>query len=241
MPGRRLPATLAALCALALAASAARAEIYRWTDEQGVERFSDRIENVPERFRHDVTADLRHDPDPAAAAAEPLPPDPAAAQEPAPEAAPETSQPLPEWGERLLGMGLAVALVAALGGLVVWLVLVAWVIRLACRVVGEEVPAFGRALGVAGMQLVAGVGIGVLLGGAALAGVLDAGSPAFQGVQILATFGVNAAVLRAMLGQSFGRALVVTLVSFLITLAIGAAIGVAIAIVAGALLAGSAG
>jgi hypothetical protein len=236
---RRFPA-LAVLCALALAPLAASAEIYRWTDEQGHERFSDRIEAVPERFRRDVTGELgtarEPAPDPAPIATLPAQEPPSA---PAPEAPPAPTAQLPDWSQQLLGLGLAVAFVAALLGLGLWLVLLAFVLRVACRLVGEEVPGFGRALAVAAVQIVVGIVVGALLGGVALAGVLDPASLAFQGVQILVTFGVHVTVIQVMLVQSFGRALAVALVALLLTVGIGVALGLAIVFGLGGLVASS--
>jgi hypothetical protein len=223
-------------CALLAAPLAVGAEIYRWTDEQGVERFSDRIENVPERFRRDVTAELREER--AAAMPDPAPSAPIVPQEPPAEPTPDAAPtPLPEWSARLLAMGAAALLVVALVGISAGLVLMAVAIRIACRVVGEEVPGFGRALAVAAVELVAGIVLGGLLGGLALAGVLDPASPAIQGLQVLLGLGLNAVVIQAMLGQGFGRALVVALVALLITTAVGIAAGLGIALLVGGLVA----
>jgi hypothetical protein len=235
-------ASLLALCALAAAPLAASAEIYRWTDEQGVERFSDRIENVPERFRQDVTAELRSDPsdrpDPAPSAPV-VPEEPPSAPVPDAPAAPPAQ--LPDWSAQLLQMGVAVVVAAALGGLLLYLLMMALALRLAVRLVGDEAPGFGRAFAVAAVQVVAGMVIGAVLGGVALAGVADPASPAFQGGQLLIGFVVNAFVVRAMLGLSFGRALVVALVELVITVVIGIAIGIAVVLLAGGLTATNAG
>jgi hypothetical protein len=237
------PAALVALCALLLSAPLpAAAEIYRWTDEQGVERFSDRIENVPERFRTDVTAELRSDP---AQRAEPAPAPPAPAEAPlaaqapvAPDAPPAQ---LPDWTGRLLQLGVATVVAAALAGIGLYLVFMAFTLRLALRLVGDEVPGFGRAFAVAAAQMVAGIAVGALLGGVVLAGAFDPASPALQGAQILIGFGVNALVLQAMLGLGFGRALVVALVELVVTIVLGVALGIAIAFLVGGLAATGAG
>jgi hypothetical protein len=114
-------------------------------------------------------------------------------------------------------------------------------LRLAVRLVGDEVPGFGRAFVVALAQMLAGMVVGALLGGVALAGVADPASPAFQGLQLLIGFGVNALVLQAMLGLGFGRALVVALVELVVTVVIGIAIGLGVALLVGGLAATSAG
>jgi hypothetical protein len=237
-------ARLLVLAALLAAPAPGSAEIYRWTDEQGVERFSDRIENVPERFRQDVTAELRSDPsgrpDPAPSA-QVVPEEPPDAPVPDPDLSEEPPAQIPDWSAQLLQKGVGVVLAAALGGLLLYLLMMALALRLAVRVVGDEVPGFGRAFAVAAVQIVAGIVLGAVLGGVALAGVADPASGAFQGVQLLLGFVVNAFVVQAMLGLAFGRALVVAFVELLVTIAIGVAIGIAIFLLAGGLAATSAG
>jgi len=239
----RRMARLALLLVLgALVAAPAAAEIYRWTDEQGVERFSDRIENVPERFRQDVTAELRSDP---AARPDPAPSAPVVPEQPPSAPAPDAPQAppaqLPDWSAQLLQMGVAVVVAAALGGLLLYLLMMALALRLAVRVLGDEAPGFGRAFAVAAVQLVAGIGIGAVLGAVALAGVADPMSGPFQGGQILIGLVVNATVVRAMLGLGFGRSLVVAIVELVVTVVLGIGIGLAIAFLVGGLAATSAG
>jgi len=235
-------ASLVALCALVAAPLAAGAEIYRWTDEQGVERFSDRLESVPERFRRDVTAELREDP---SGRAEPRPIAPVVPEEPSSAPVPDVPEAppaqLPDWSAQLLQMGVAAVLVAAIAGIGVWLVGMALALRLAVRLVGDDVPGFGRAFAVAAVQMVAGIAVGAVLGAVALAGVADPASPALQGAQVLVSFGVNAMVIRAMLALRLGRALVVALVELLVTVVIGIAIGIAIALVVAGLAPTAAG
>lgn len=236
----RLAAALA-WCALVIGSALASAEIYRWTDERGVERFSDRIEDVPEAHRGDVTRALRAEERiaPAAPVATPGAQEPPIRPLPSPPGAAEVE--LPAWSEHIVGLGLAVAVLAALVGIGLWLLLAAFALRLACRVVGEEVPAFGRAVAVSAVQLVVGIAAGGVLVGAVLAGLVDAASPAFQGLQLLATFLVNATVVRAMLALSLGRALVVALLALVIAVVIGVLAGIAIGLVLGVLLGGSGG
>lgn len=237
--GRTRVAAWIALGAFALAPALAPAEIYRWTDAEGVERFSDRIENVPEAYRNDVTESLREDPapgpQPSAPVAPVVPDEPPSAPPELPDALPTQ---LPDWSAQLLGLGAAVAFATALGGIALWLLLVAFSLRLACRLVGEEVPGFGRALGVAVVQFLAGIVVGLVLGGAALLGLADAASAPFQGVQMLASLGVNALVIQAMLAQGLGRALAVALLSLLVAVVVAVVVSVAVVFAVGGLVAG---
>jgi hypothetical protein len=235
-------ALLLALGVLVAGPVPAPAEIYRWTDEQGVERFSDRIENVPEAYRKDVTRDLR--------SAERVAPDPPPE---APAAVPPAEDPLPlpgvqlpdgaptDWAAPLLAFGVAAAIAAAVVGIGLWLALAAFALRLACRLVGEEVPSFARACGVSAVQMAAGVALGVVLAGVALLGLAEPASLAFQGVQMLATFLVNAGVIAAMLGLGFGRALVIALLALVVAVVLGGIAAVAIGLGLGALTAARAG
>jgi hypothetical protein len=234
--GRRMArrlASFAALCALLAAPLGATAEIYRWTDEDGVERFSDRIENVPERFRSDVTAELGEE-RPAPAKAEPVAPvvpeEPPAAPVPDPLEAPPAQR--PDWTAQMLSMGAAGLVGAALVGVAAWLLVTALALRLACRVVAPEVPGWGRAFGVALVQMLGAVALGAALGGMAMTGVFHPASLAAQGLQLVLGFGVNALVIMAMLALGFGRALLVALVEGLVSIAIGLVVGVGITFLA---------
>ena len=231
-------ASLLALCALLASAAPATAELYRWTDEIGVERFTDRIENVPEAHRNDVTRDLRAEvriasPGPAGEAP---PEEPPALPFPAP--SPVGPEELADWTGSLAALGIAAVVPAALFGIGLWLLLSAFALRVACRLVGEEVPGFGRALGVSAAQILAGIAAGVVLVGVVVAGFADPQSAAFQGVQVLATLLVDAVVVRAMLALGFGRALVVALLALVIAAGIGVAAGLGIGLLLGALAAG---
>jgi len=66
--------------------------------------------------------------------------------------------------------------------------------------------------------------------GVALAGLFDPTAPAFQGVQLLLGFALNAAIVSRMLAQALGRALVVTLLALVVVTAVGVAIGIAVAV-----------
>jgi hypothetical protein len=226
------------LSALLAGAAPASAELYRWTDENGLERFTDRIEQVPEAHRSDGIRALRAEvpiapPAPAGAA----PPEEAVALPlPAPSAVgPEL---LAGWTGTLAALGLAAVVAAALFGIGLWLLLAAFALRLACRLVGEDVPGAGRAIGVSAAQFAAGIATGVVLLGVVVAGLADPQSAAFQGVQLLATLLVNAAVVRAMLVLAFGRALLVAGLALVIAAGIGVAAGLAIALLLGGLAAG---
>jgi hypothetical protein len=67
---RRAPVVgLLVVAALALAASPALAQFYRWIDERGTAHYAEGIDNVPERYRRTaVPLGLRNNPAPAAPA-----------------------------------------------------------------------------------------------------------------------------------------------------------------------------
>jgi hypothetical protein len=123
---------------------------------------------------------------------------------------------------RLIAIGVGPILGLALVGLLLSLAFMALAIQLACRIVGGERPGFGRALLVALVQLLAGVGVGVAeVSLLAATGGAYARDPAFQGAQFLLGFGVNVGVLRAMLVERFGRAIFVAIFAALIAAAFG--------------------
>jgi hypothetical protein len=234
---RRLP-LLAALAILLLApAGPARGEIYHWTDATGTPHFSDRPEDVPPEYRQQLPAELRGK---AGAATQPAEPQAkpgllsraleAARPAPAPASPPKRSAPArPDFSKLafLRHLGLGTLLAAVLGVLGLSFLFYAWLIQLACRICGEDVPAFSRALAVAGVQFVAGVGLGIIE--FAILGAAGAGpSPLIRGINTLLSLAVNVSVLRAMLGQTLGKALVVQLVSMAITIAIAIAFALAL-------------
>ncbi|MDJ0868298.1 MAG: DUF4124 domain-containing protein [Myxococcota bacterium] len=234
---------------LAFGAADASAEIYRWVDENGTPHFTDQIEEVPPEHRPrtgdaadatpsrgslNVVAGLHPRPAPAA-------PMPGAAAAPAGGAA---TQPLaalqggePDFGALLSAVGavssagIAALLIGAVVVFAISLLLLAAFLKLGCRVCGQDPPALGKAMGICAVQMVAGFLIGIVL--ALLLGVGPADPGRALQMQAL-NFGVgflaNAAVLRAMLCDSFGKSLVIALVTMLIALAVGVGLGLAAAL-----------
>jgi hypothetical protein len=218
---------LGLVLALSLGSVAGAAEderIYRWEDARGVPHFSDRAEDVPPAYRHQLGLS-----DPEVPAHRP----PEGAAEAA-RGGPEEAA-VPAWKRfgdgpgraledastsLLVGGALAALVLAGLG-----MAFGAVVLLVACRLVGQESPGFRKAYGIVIVQFLAGLvvspGVVVVLGPAqSLSGLLG-----IQAVNAVATLGVHAAILRAMLCESFGRALglalVVVLVSFVLGLVLG--------------------
>lgn len=217
---------LGLLLASTLAAgAAAEGRIYRWVDERGTPHFSDRPEEVPPAFRAQLG----------------LPPSEPAEGGSAGAAAPrerssdtEATPPWKRFGEgsarevfeqmprKVLLTGLLLFL--GMAGIVV--ALGAVVLLVACRLVGQESPGFRKAYGIVIVQLLAamvvGPGIVVVTGGAqASEGRLD-----LQSLNAGVTLLVNAAVLRGMLCESFGRALVIAVMVVVVSIALGIALAV---------------
>ncbi len=229
----------------------ATAEIYQWTDADGRTHFTDRLEDVPAAQRRDIREDLAKtgrvnvieglNPPTAPRAAVPVEGGGEDAEltwaefTRASGGAPAGFPSADATAEQALGglaaafgVGLVGILLLALLGLAVGLAVFALCIKLAARICGQEVPGFGRAFAIAGVQMLAGMAAGVLLmlviGFSALQD--PSRSLQIQGSNMALSFGVNAAVLRAMWSESMGGAFVLALVSSLVALGLG--IGVAL-------------
>lgn len=233
----RRPLLLTALAILLVAAAgAARAEIYHWTDATGTPHFSDRAEDVPPEYRQQLPEALRS---PATDAAKPsagkakpgLLARTLSAVRPEHAASRSSSTSRGSAAGRLdlsklavlrhLGLGTWLAIFVGVIGFS--FVFYALLIQLACRICREEVPALGRALAVTGVEAVLGVGLAIIeLAILGMAGAVN--SPLVKGVNALLGFATNVAVLRAMLGQTLGKAIAVQLVTVVVSLAIGVAL-----------------
>lgn len=232
---------LAAWLLLATALPAG-AEIYRWEDERGVSHFSDRIEDVPPAWREDQQEALRRDApvNLIESLSRPQTADAGGAAAGG-AAAPKTGGASARRGADAIlpalpaGLGIGVALLIALVAVALGLLLYAWVLRVACRVCGAEPPAFGRALAAVGVQLLAGIGLGIALGiGALTTGLAASHGLAFQLGQAVVSMVLNAAVLVWMeICDGFVQALVVTVVAALITLVLTVAVVFGLAILFG--------
>lgn len=218
---RRLPLLVALGVLLLAPAGPLHAAVYQWTDANGTPHFTDRPEDVPPAYREQLPPELR-----SAAAATPKGPEQrskpgflsralsaAHAAEARHDHAPARARASKLASLRHLGLGALLAV--ALATVAFSFLFYAFLLRLACRICSEEVPRFSRALAVTGVQLVAGIGLGVLeLAVLGFSG--GAPSPLVRGINSLLGFGLNVAVLRAMLGQTLGKALAVQGVSMLI-------------------------
>ncbi len=235
---------MAGLLALALGfvlalAAPASAAIYKWVDENGTTHYTDRIEGVPPEFRPDAMSqdDLASIPfnqldglnvlpgeaDGTDAGTVPMSADPAELQA-------QLDAFLEGAGASLLA-GFALALLV-MAGLV--FALMAWMLLIACRVVGEDSPGFKKAYGIVIVQTLAGML-------AAPGMILVAGTPdptdvgaalRFQAATVALSVMINALVLRGMLTDSATRALVVAVVTILVSLGIGLVLGLGVALLA---------
>ena len=139
---------------------------------------------------------------------------------------------------------MAFALIATLFVLGIVLAFVTVALLVSCRLVGQETPGFRKAYGIAIVQFLAGLvaGPGVVL----VVGEPEAGSLGsvlrMQLVNAAVLLLLNAIVLRALLCESFPRALGLAFVVNLVLLGLGVVIGLAVVTCAGgAALLGSAG
>lgn len=243
----RIPpfARLGVVAALVLLLAApAAAKVYRWVDDGGTPHFSDRAEDVPPRYRYQLEESFEGGPDAGASRFVVVP---GLNRE-----LPEDGQPvqqmdgaafeaeamaaladlegggpgLPDFREVLSAGGPTVAgfVLVLLVALAVFVAIAVFILRLACRICGEEPPAFGKGAGIVVAQSLAsfavGLLIGIFLGGS---GSLQVQSASF-GVGLL----VQAGVLRGLLIESFGKSLAVTAVVLLIQLALGVVVGGAV-------------
>lgn len=235
---RRLPLLIALAILLLAAGGPARAAIYHWTDSSGTPHFSNRPEDIPPQNRgklppklraeleHPVAKPARHEAKPGLLSRIFSAHTRKAAPEQPPKPRPDAAK-LAAKMAFLRHLGVGGILAIALGMIVFSFLFYAFLIQLACRICGEQVPAFSRALAVAGVQFVAGIGLGILE--AAVLGSAGGGlSPVVRGANTLLGFSLNVWILRSMLGQTLGKALAVELVSIVISIGLGIAIVLAL-------------
>ena len=229
--GRRRRTRVAGGAALVVAllvvcgAQTASAAIYRWVDDRGITHFSDRPEDVPPAFRdqiRDLTPELE-----ASSPVNVLPGLHGAAEGEAAETPSAPPKVDPFQARRMLDqMAGPMKLVAVVAGLVAMglgCALLALALLVGCRMVGQESPGFRKAYGIVLVQSIAGLLVGpgviVVAGGpdvSSLGGLLR-----LQMIQLGVFLVVNAAVLRAMLCDGFGRALGLAVVMNLVLLLFG--------------------
>lgn len=230
---RLLPSVV--LLGLVLGVSPARAEIYHWVDERGTPHYTDRSEEVPPQFLHQTMTggEIGRIPSNPLDGLNLLPGagdgtdtgrtppsfDPANLQSP---------EALKAYIESAGAVLMAGAVFVALVMIGLLFAFAAWVLLLACRVVGRDSPGFKKAYGIVIVQTLAGAlaapGLVVLAGEPADLG----GAIAVQIAGLALAVGVNALVLRAMLTESVWRAFVLAVVALLLVLGIGLVAGISI-------------
>lgn len=215
------------------AAGAGQAKVYRWVDSDGVPHFTDRAEEVPPIYRdqiHDVSDELDTERRFTMLGGSEPTGEPSAEAEVAPTLDPEAWADL----EQLLEQGDVAGVMSGLGagmiGFAVLSVLLviaigtafgALVLILACRICNEDSPRFRKAAGVVVLQVLAGIAASIVL--ALALGISDAGAGGGAAQFGLSTV-VNAGVLRGLLIESFGKALLVSLVVTVVGFLIGVAL-----------------
>ena len=217
-------------------AQGAAAQIFHWVDDTGTSHYTDRLEEVPPRYRNDV-ADieeaLREETvnqasgrvDPVAPAAHQEPEEPALPEGFDPAALEELQAMMEQDGgiARMLGaMGAGLIVLGLLGFLVGIGVVTAFsslMLILACRLVGAEPPGFVKGMGIAGAQLVANVAVGVVL--ALVIGLERSQGAAFQGASFAWSFVIYAGLLHALHGTGFGTSLLVSVVATVLAVGVG--------------------
>jgi len=237
--------TIVMTLALAVVAGPASADVFRWVDASGTPHFSDRPEDVPPEYRDQledggaaaapkatsrfvVVPGLNNEPEDGVAV---QPIDEATFEAEAWAALNDPDQGggglTPDFGQ-LLKKGapfVAGAIVVALIAIAIAFAIAALILKLACRICGEDPPGLGKGMGIVMLQSLAVGALGFIVG------LLTMGSGAGLEVQS-AQFGagvlIQAGVLRGMLIESYGKSLAVTAVTIGIQLAIGFAVGIAV-------------
>jgi len=222
---------LAGLVALVVLLSAAEAgaSIYKYVDRSGVTHYTDSLSQVPGEYRNqveDITGEVDgmgfnvvEGIDGAA------PKDGKAGEgEGVDLELPEGSLPGGEAASQLLdnfGFGIVLLILLAIPALYV---VSALILKLACRLGGEEPPGLGRACLVLFVQGVAGTAVGAAFGGIGmLIGIEEAGVAVSAGLSVvsaLCSWLANAAVLSSMLSCAFVRALWIGVIHTVLVLVI---------------------
>ena len=221
---RLLPSVV--LLGLVLGVSPGGAEIYRWVDEHGTPHYTDRSEEVPPHFLHQGSPAQLDELNLLPGAGDGTDtgfslPDFDAVNLDSPEA-------LKAYVENAGAVLMAGAVFVALVLIGLLFAFAAWVLLLACRVVGQDSPGFKKAYGIVIVQTLAGAlaapGLVVLAGEPAdLAGAI-----AVQVAGLALGVVVNALVLRGMLTESVSRAFTLAVVALLLVFGIGLVAGIGI-------------
>jgi hypothetical protein len=225
------------VAAVLLCTVPASGQIYRWVGSDGTTHFTDRPEEVPAQYRDQLenvegeldrekrftlleglASDAAPSSDGAEAAAvpvhlEPTGPDLAELQRMLEGEGLDLGATLGAFGVgmllvALLGFASSLLFIAAIGSLF---------LKGACRMAGEPSPGFVKAMGIVAAQMVAATAFGLLA--ALVVGLQSSPGVGASGAQLGASFLIQAAILRGLHADTFGKALVVTLLAAVMTVA----------------------
>ncbi len=227
---------LVGLLALGLFTSPASAEIYRWVDAQGTSHYTDRPEEVPPEFRKQILGaeEMESIPFNQLDGLNVLPGEATSPKEkPGAAEVPfnlQSTQDVEAWfdaaGPVLIG-GVALAMLVVIG---LMFAFTAWILLMACKVVGQDHPGFKKAYGIVIVQFLGGLlatpGLVLLVGQPEATDI--SGLIRFQAGSAVLGILVNALVLRGMLTETFPRALGISIVAILIMVGIGIVLGVGV-------------
>jgi hypothetical protein len=215
---------LLVVLAIGTSFASAQAAIYKYTDRHGVTHYSDSYESVPAAYR-DQVRDVAGDIDDMTGfnVIEGLNGDHSQARDSGDSSA--------RFGASLGGAEMLRGVLSGLGFGVVLLLLVAipivlviggLILQLACRIGGADPPGLGRAVAILFVQSLAGGAVSAVANGFASALQIDQAALATAafavgGVSFVLSWLVNAAILTAMAGCDFLRAIWVCVVHTVLT------------------------
>ena len=237
--------------ALALLAGTASAKIYHWIDETGTPHFTDRVEDVPAAYRHQILdfEDKLERSSPVniiEGLNQPTPHPGASADGEAelgypPSAIPDMGQ-LPgfaadpaEMLERLRGPMVVLAVVLALVVFGFLFAFMSMALLVGCRLVGQDSPGFKKAYGIVIVQflagMVAGPGVVVVFGEPNISDL--GGALRLQAINMGIFLLVHSVVLRGMLCNSMGKSIGLAIVVNLVVLGLAFLLGLGFVMCAG--------
>lgn len=228
------------LGALAAAlAPAALATVYKYVDRNGVSHYSDSVSSIPAEYRHqvkDITDALaRMDGFRVVQGVDGEAPPPAQDEEAGMEMPDFDLGGLDFGGENVAtdlieSLGFGIILLGLLALPVLWVVS-GLVLKLSCRIAGEEPPGLGRACGILFAQGLCGSAVSAAVGGVGMVMGIDetasiASSIAVSGASTLLSWLANAGLLAAMMGYAFVKSMWIGFLhTLLVIVMIGGPIG----------------
>jgi hypothetical protein len=236
---RRLAWLFGGILALLLA-TAAHATVYKYVDRSGVSHYTDSVSMIPAEYRNqvkDITEDLRNAdgfrviPGPEAGSAG----DAGAEEEEFGDSADFDLSAFDLGGEDaaadiLETLGFGVILLGLLAIPVLW-VISGLILKLSCRLAGEDPPGLGRACGILFAQGLCGSAVGAGVAGVGLVMGIDesasiASSIAVSGASTLLSWMANAGLLASMMSYGFVKSMWIGFLhTLLILVMIGGPIG----------------